>query len=109
MGLFNGAERRARRDNERLIAALDGRAIRYASERDFDTKEERVLGKNGRINTQNDVITIMCDGREVFRCDAETARCGELMSLNGVVITGISDVTGRETTVVGYYQYYRRT
>ena len=109
MGLFNRAERRARRDNERLIAALDGRAIRYASERDPDTKEERVLGKSGRINTKNGVITVMCDGSEVFRCDAKTARCGELMSLNGVVIDGVSSATGRETTVVGYYQYYRKT
>ena len=109
MGFFYNSKRRIQRDNERLIAALDGRAIRYASERDSDTKTERVLGKSGRINTKNGVIMIMCDGSEVFRCDAKTARCGELMSLNGVVITGISNATGRETTVVGYYQYYRKT
>lgn len=75
--------------------------------RDPETSAETVIGKAGRINTLHGQIVIVCDGREVFRCDAATARCGELMSLNGVVIRGREE-NGQETTVVAYYLYYRK-
>lgn len=49
------------------------------------------------------------------RCDKrEQAKCGELMSLDGVVVTGVNRcvrhaaVPVNETvTVVAYYKYYR--
>ena len=61
---------------------------------------ETVLGKEGRINTLHDRIVISCSGTAL-------AKCGELMSLEGVVVTGPNQVTGRTESVVAYYKYYR--
>ena len=60
-----------------------------------------------RINTLHDRIVMSCSGTEVFRCDTALAKCGELMSLEGVVVTGPNQVTGRTESVVAYYKYYR--
>ncbi|MBR3289595.1 MAG: hypothetical protein IKI63_02325 [Clostridia bacterium] len=45
----------------------------------------------------------MCNAKEVFRCSIEGATCAELMSLGGVVISGVSAATGEPDTVVAYY------
>ena len=42
-----------------------------------------------------------------IQCDTALAKCGELMSLEGVVVTGPNQVTGRTESVVAYYKYYR--
>ncbi len=94
-------------DQRELLERLAGRELQTVTRRDPETSAETVIGKAGRINTLHGQIVIVCDGREVFRCDAATARCGELMSLNGVVIRGREE-NGQETTVVAYYLYYRK-
>ena len=68
---------------------------------------EVILGKNGAINTIENRIVLMCNGKEVFRCDAEGASVSELMSLNGVVIEGVNAITGEKNTVVAYFTGYR--
>ena len=96
--------------NTELLAKIDGRIIRYVTCRGIDENGnpmETVLGKEGRINTLHDRIVISCSGTEVFRCDTALAKCGELMSLEGVVVTGPNQVTGRTESVVAYYKYYR--
>ena len=47
------------------------------------------------------------DGTVPFVCPVETIQCGELMSRNGVLITGDDQVTGKRVSVVAYYKYYR--
>lgn len=111
MGLF-ASKRHKAGGGARLIAGLDGKPVKYVTRRGLDengSPVETVIGKQGRINTRNGRIVIVCDGAEVFRCTVETAQCGELMSLNGVVISGRdeTDPAGQETTVVAYYLYYR--
>ena len=101
MGLFG--KRRSPEDKETaaLLARLDGRSVKYVTRRDLETGVETVIGREGRLNTKEGKIVIVCNGTEVFRCPAEDARCGELLSLDGVTIR-----TG-EGMVVAYYQYYR--
>lgn len=104
MGFFS--RRREQAAQSELQQKLDGRAIRYAARRTLDkngSPVEIILGKNGAINAKNGVIIVMCNAKEVFRCDAETAECSELMSLNGAVIKGINAATGEPETVVAYY------
>ena len=108
MGFFTSKEKQARRDNKLLIAKLDGMAVRYVTVRDPESGEERVIGKSGRINTKNHTVVIVCNGTEAFRCPADEAELGELMSLNGVVIRHTEPVEGVQTIVVAYYQYYRK-
>ena len=104
MGFFS--RRREQAAESELQQKLNGRAIRYAARRQLDengSPVEIILGKNGAINVKNGEIVVMCNAKEVFRCDAETAECSELMSLNGAVIKGVNTVTGEPDTVVAYY------
>ena len=104
MGLFS--RRRANAQQSDLIAKIHGKRIRYAARRTVDehgNPVEVILGKQGAINTLGEDIVVMCNAKEVFRCPVEGASCAELMSLGGVVISGINAVTGEPDTVVAYY------
>ena len=100
MGLFS-KQSKTDRENAKLIERLDGRAVKYVTERDPATGIESVIGREGRINTKNGTIAIVCNGTEVFRCSSDAAQTGELLSLEGVIIKTA------ETMVVAYYKYYR--
>ncbi len=99
----------ARSGGDPLLQKIDGKELAYVTERvpEDGTVIEKVLGKIGRINAHDGIITIMCDGKYVFSCDSDTAECGELMSLAGVIIKGYDRENGNLRTVVAYYQYYR--
>lgn len=109
VSIFGRKRRAADADNARLIERIDGRAIKYVARRGLDesgSPVEHIIGRQGRINTQNGQIVIVCNGSEAFRCPVEGAQCGELLSLDGVVIRWQGE-GGAEDTVVAYYQYYR--
>lgn len=85
---------------------VDGKHISYAVRRDPET--EVVIGKDGRICAATDLLELrFTDGSIPFVCPIEGAQCGELMSRNGVLITGDDQVTGKRISVVAYYKYYR--
>ena len=101
---------KSRRKNSAALERIHGRAVRYVARREEDAEGnvvENVLGKEGRINVNDDDLVVMCNGHEVFRCPVKDASCSELMSLDGTVIKGVNAYTGREDTVVAYYKYYR--
>lgn len=108
--------RRSKKPNETsggdpLLRKIDGKELAYVTERlpdDSGTVIERVLGKIGRINAHDGLITVVCNGTPVFSCESDTAEYGELMSLAGVIIKGTDRDSGRFRTVVAYYQYYRK-
>ena len=104
MGLFS--RRRERAEHSELLEKLHGKRILYAARRTTDERGnpvEVILGKTGAINTIGGDIVVMCNAKEVFRCPAEGAACAELMSLGGVVISGVNAATGEPDTVVAYY------
>ncbi len=108
MGLFNFKKKKkdkyalSRKELERF----DGKPIQYAVERVDGV--ERVLGKNGGIAVLDDVIVVMCEAKEVFRCRLEGATVAELLSGNGVEISGLDDYTEEKRYVVAHYLYYRK-
>ena len=75
MALFS-RKKKPGADQRELLERLDGRELQTVTRRDPETSAETVIGKAGRINTLHGQIVIVCDGREVFRCGAATARCG---------------------------------
>ncbi len=94
-----------------LLEKINGKELAYVTERlpdESGTVIEKVLGKIGRINASNGLITIMCDGKLVFSCESASAEYGELMSLAGVIVKGTDRENGNYRTVVAYYQYYRK-
>lgn len=88
------------------MKALDGKLITYAVRR--EPNGEIVIGKDGRICAATEQLELrFSDGSVPFSCPILTMEYGELMSHNGVLITGDDTVTGKRVTVVGYYKYYR--
>lgn len=104
MGLFRKRSRYSLSKKE--LNRFDGKSIQYAVERADGI--ERILGKNGGIVILPDVIVVMCEAHEVFRCRIKGSTVAELMSGNGVEITGIDDNTEERRTVIAHYVYYRK-
>lgn len=104
MGLFKKKDKYALSRKE--LERFNGKAIQYAVER-VDGVEQN-LGKSGGIIILDDVIVVMCEAHEVFRCKIKGATVAELMSGNGVEISGIDDNTGEKRYVVAHYSYYRK-
>ncbi|MCL1808024.1 MAG: hypothetical protein FWG31_10035 [Oscillospiraceae bacterium] len=87
---------------------IDGQRLKYATERDAATSRESVIGRRGSVNiTRDGKLKVVC-GAEVFSADAATVKAALLMSLEGAVVSGFDESTGRERTVVLYFQYYRK-
>ncbi|MBP1573123.1 MAG: hypothetical protein J6A55_04890 [Oscillospiraceae bacterium] len=53
--------------------------------------EEIVLGKEGAISVVGKELVIVCNAKEVFRCDTKNCVAATLMSGNGCDIKGFSD------------------
>ena len=88
------------------MTALDGKLITYAVRR--EPSGEIVIGKDGRICAATELLELrFSDGSIPFSCPISSMEYGDLMSRNGVLITGDDTVTGKRTTVVAYYKYYR--
>ena len=88
------------------MAALDGKLITYAVRR--EPNGEIVIGKDGRICAATEMLELrFSNGSVPFSCPVSSMEYGDLMSRNGVLITGDDTVTGKRTTVVAYYKYYR--
>ncbi len=91
-------------------AAFDGRLLSYVTKRvpdEFGSTTEIVIGKDGRFCAVDGVVSIICGDREVFRCAAAQTTCGELMSHNGVIVTGVNQYSGECETLVAHFSYYR--
>lgn len=85
---------------------LDGKAIRYVTER-IDNVDE-VVGRAGALNVKDDEFIILSSFDVVFRCKIEDMTAGDLMSLDGVIISGHDlEHEGRYRTIIAYYSYYR--
>ncbi|MBQ7847085.1 MAG: hypothetical protein IJZ37_06535 [Clostridia bacterium] len=86
-----------------MAKKLDKRAIKYVSIRD-EGMGETIIGKNGMINLRDGELILISSDQIVFRCTIEELRASELMSLEGVILTGPDlEHGGEERTVVAYY------
>lgn len=99
-------KKRAKDKQPSAVIALDGKLITYAVRR--EETGEIVIGKDGRICAATETMELrFSDGTIPFACPLGSMEYGELMSRNGVLITGDDTVTGKRVTVVAYYKYYR--
>ncbi len=70
--------------------------------------EEILVGKSGSISIKDKAFIICCEGKVVFHGNAEEITTAELMSRNGIIISGFDDEKGEERTVVAHFSYYRK-
>lgn len=104
MGIFKKKDKY--QPTKKDLAKFNGKPIEYCVERVNGI--EQVLGKNGGIIVLDDVIVVMCEAHEVFRCRIKGATVAELLSGNGVEISGFDAYTGEKRYTVAHYSYYRK-
>ena len=90
-----------------MALAVCGQHIKYVTEKRNDVDE--VIGRNGGINIRNDEFILYASADVVFRCRIDDLQIWELLSKDGVVLTGPdAEHGGTVRTVVAYYVYYRK-
>ena len=111
MGLFkrltkskNPDSKRFRRD---MAYAVCGQHIKYVTEKKDGVEE--VIGRNGGLNIRNDEFIVYASADVLFRCPVDEIQLWELLSKDGVVITGPDyEHGGVERTIIAFYVYYRK-
>ena len=90
-----------------MALAVNGQHIRYVTEK-IDEVDE-VIGRNGGLNIRNDEMILYASADVIFRCKIDDLQMWELLSKDGVVLTGPdAEHGGIMRTVVAYYVYYRK-
>ena len=91
---------------EEMARRLDGRHIRYVTERD-ETGTEIVLGKNGALAAKGDELLVAVPEKTLMRAKVADLDAWELMSKDGVVIAAPDlERDGAVHTLTAFYDYY---
>ena len=90
-----------------MARSISGQHIRYVTEKKNDVDE--VIGRSGGINIRDDELILYASSNVVFRAKIEELQIWELLSKDGVVLTGPDlEHDGSVRTVIAYYVYYRK-
>ena len=95
--------KRSRRDMAEMVC---GKHIRYVSEKQNDV--DTVIGREGGFNIREGDLLVYASAKVVFRAEIDNLQIWELLSKDGVVLTGYDKETQRERTIIAYYVYYRK-
>ena len=111
MGLFDKFRKKKNPNSKefrrQMAASVHGRHIRYVTEKRNDVDE--VIGRSGNINIRNDELLLFASGDVIFRAKVDDLQIWELLSKDGVVLTGADlEHDGEVRTVIAYYVYYRK-
>lgn len=111
MGLFKRLTKSKNPDSKKfkrdMAYAVCGQHIKYVTEKKNDVDE--VIGRNGGLNIRNDEFIVYASAKVLFRCRIDELQIWELLSRDGVVLTGPDlENGGVERTVIAYYVYYRK-
>lgn len=90
-----------------MALSVNGKHIRYVTEKKGEVDE--VIGRSGGLNIRDDEMILYASADVVFRCKIDQLQIWELLSRDGVVLTGPDLERGGEIrTVIAYYVYYRK-
>ena len=87
--------------------SLHGEPIKYVTE-NRDGNED-VVGRGGSLALHGDVFIVDSSGERLFACNVRDLEANNLMSGDGVVITGpdlLND--GKIRTITAHFVYYRK-
>ncbi|MBE6700589.1 MAG: hypothetical protein E7582_01685 [Ruminococcaceae bacterium] len=70
--------------------------------------EEILIGKKGSISIKDKTFIVCCEGKTVFHGRADEINVSELMSKNGIIISGYDDEREEDRTIVAHFSYYRK-
>lgn len=102
---FGRNKEKSRSFRYKMAASLDGRHIKYVTER--ENYEDSVIGRDGALIVKDDELLVYSSSDVVFRAKISELDASELMSKEGVILTG-PDIEHDEIerTVIAYYTYY---
>lgn len=90
-----------------MARSVEGQHIKYVTEKKDNVDE--VIGRNGGLNIRDDEFIVYASAKVLFRCKIDDLQIWELLSKDGVVLTGPDiESGGAVRTVVAYYVYYRK-
>ena len=110
MGLFGKKKNdpNSKKFRWEMARAVEGQHIKYVSEKK-DGEVDEVIGRNGGLNIRDDEFIVYASAKVLFRCKVDELQIWELLSRDGVVLTGPDlEHGGMERTVIAYYVYYRK-
>ena len=89
-----------------MAQEISGRHIKYVTERKDNIEE--VVGRAGSLNIKDDEFIVFASSDIVFRTKIDDLKASELLSKDGVVISGPDlEHGGVERTIIVHYVYYR--
>ena len=119
--LLGADDPRTARGHRALAAKLNGRAIKYVTERPYSPEDgeesgssystpDEVIGKSGSLTVKDGELIVLSSADIVFRGKVDELSLSELMSLEGVIITGKDEEHGGKTRkIIAYYTYYLKS
>lgn len=110
MGLFGKKKNdpNSKKFRWEMARSVEGQHIKYVTEKK-DGEVDEVIGRNGGLNIRDDEVIVYASAKVLFRCKVDDLQIWELLSKDGVVLTGPDiESGGKERTVVAYYVYYRK-
>ncbi|MGM9648241.1 MAG: hypothetical protein ACI3YH_08935 [Eubacteriales bacterium] len=89
-----------------MAEKIAGRHIKYVTER--VDGEDIVIGREGSLCLRDGEMIVFASADILFRTPVDSLSAYELMSLDGVTLTGPDmEHGGAVRTVIAYYLYYR--
>ena len=111
MGFFDRFKKKKNPDSKafrwEMANSINRRHIRYVTEKRNGVDE--VIGRSGNLNIKGEDLLLYASSDVIFRARIDELQIWELLSKDGVVLTGKDlEHGGVERTVIAYYVYYRK-
>lgn len=105
--LFPPKNTNGKRFRRKMAEHISGKALKCVTEK-IDNAEE-VIGRDGMIVLKNKIVTVYSKSDILFSAHMYDLSAWELLSLEGVVLTG-PDLSreGETRSVICYYKYWRK-
>lgn len=95
--------KRSRWDMAQMVA---GKHIKYVTEKQDDV--DVVIGREGGFNIREGDLIVYASSKVLFRAEIDNLQIWELLSKDGVVLTGYDKESGLDRTIIAHYVYYRK-
>ena len=87
--------------------SLHGQAVKYVTEHRNDNED--VIGRGGSLALHGETFIVDSSGDRIFCCNVRDLEANNLMSGDGVVITGPDSLHGGAVrTITVHFVYYRK-
>ena len=90
------------RFRRKMAKKLHGMHLKYVEER-LPDEDDVIVGREGALIVRGEEMIVFASQKDVFRSKIDDTVFSELMSLGGVIITGLDLLSGSERTVVAHY------